>query len=425
MKYYRISSSILKGEIAIPPSKSQTLRAILFGMMAKGKTTLSNFLISPDTQAMMNACRLFGASIDYLDHKMTIRGIEGKISHTEDVIDAGNSGIVLRFCSAIGALAHSPVVITGDHSIRHQRPMKPLIDGLKQLGVLVQSMRGDDLAPIILKGPIQPGQIIVQGEDSQPVSALLIALAFAKGTSRLKIVNMGEKPWVELTLHWLNRLGIDYKRFSETDFEISGNSTIDGFDYRIPGDLSSLAFPMTAALITQSELKINNVDLSDPQGDKALIDVVKQMGGKIDFDTSRKQLLIQKNNSLKGMRIDVNPFIDAIPALAVLACFAEGETILYHAKNARNKECNRLRCLAIELKKMGADIEENIDGLRIRHSNLHGAKLNSHYDHRLAMAFSIAGLAASSDSEVLSVDCIDKSYPNFKQAMNQCGANIR
>ena len=127
--------SKLDGEIFVPPSKSQTLRSILFGSLGKGKSIIHHYLSSTDTQAMINACRLFGATIDVFPERIEIQGTGGKINYTEDVINAGNSGIVLRFCSAIGALSKHPVVITGDDSIRHQRPMKPLLNGLTQLGV--------------------------------------------------------------------------------------------------------------------------------------------------------------------------------------------------------------------------------------------------------------------------------------------------
>ena len=177
MVEYRIRKSQLKGAIVVPSSKSQTLRAILFASMAKGKSSIHKYLHSPDTDAMIEACRLFGAKIEVYPSSLNIEGLDGQISHAEDIINAGNSGIVLRFCTALGALASRPVVITGDYSIRHQRPMKELLSGLNQLGVSATSMRGDGYAPVIIQGPLKQGHAVIQGSDSQPVSALLIAAA--------------------------------------------------------------------------------------------------------------------------------------------------------------------------------------------------------------------------------------------------------
>ncbi len=153
MNQYRIKPSTLKGDIEVPSSKSHTLRSILFGALGDGKTLIHHYLPSTDTQAMIDACRLFGATLDVSPTQIAIQGISGKIDKIEDVIHAGNSGIVLRFCSAVGALASQPMVITGDYSIRHQRPMQPLLDALSQLGVSATSMRGDGFAPIILQVP--------------------------------------------------------------------------------------------------------------------------------------------------------------------------------------------------------------------------------------------------------------------------------
>ena len=189
---------------------------------------------------------LVGTNIEVSD-SLVIEGLNGVIDRAEDVIHAGNSGLVLRFCCAIGALSKHPVVITGDHSIRHQRPMQPLLSALSQLGVSARSMRGDGFAPVIIEGPLRPGKASVYGEDSQPVSSLLMASAFAEGETELLIENPGEKPWVSLTLDWFDRLGIRYENHGFTHYRV-GSSRYDGFEYTVPGDFSSAAFPLAAAL---------------------------------------------------------------------------------------------------------------------------------------------------------------------------------
>ncbi|MBS4168959.1 3-phosphoshikimate 1-carboxyvinyltransferase [Parachlamydia sp. AcF125] len=424
MGQYVIKKSSLAGEIQIPPSKSHTLRAILFGALAKGKSIVYHYLPSPDTQAMIGACQLLGAKIEVFPTYLVIHGTAGKIRYAEDVIHAGNSGIVLRFCSAIGALAPHPIVVTGDYSIRHQRPMQPLLNGLSQLGATTFSMRGDGYAPIIVQGPIKAGKAMVSGEDSQPISALLIASAFAEGPIELLVKNAGEKPWISLTLHWLDRLGIPYENCDFERYRLFGNTCYEGFVYTVPGDLSSAAFPVAAALITGSELCIKNIDMNDPQGDKELFVVFQKMGAKLHFDAVQNTLYVKKGGNLSGISVDINNFIDSITILAVVACFAEGETRIYNAAIARQKECNRLAGIAAELQKMGADISETEDGLIARKSFLRGAKLHSYHDHRMAMSLIVAGLGAIGETSLAPTECISKTFPTFARDFNQLGANI-
>lgn len=424
MNQYNVKKSHLKGEISIPASKSHTLRAILFGALADGKSTIHGYLDSTDTQAMIEACRHFGATLDVYPDRIEIKGVNGKITHTEDVINAGNSGIVLRFCAAVGALSKNPIVITGDHSIRHQRPVKPLLDGLSQLGVSTTSMRGDGFAPIIIHGPLKSGKVHIDGQDSQPVSALLIASIFAKGPIEINVQNPGEIPWIVLTLEWLDKLGIPYENHDFKQYRLSGNCSYRGFEYHVPGDLSSAAFPIAAALVTQSEVTIKNVDMHDSQGDKELITVFQNMGANIDIDEKNKSILVKKGNPLKGIKVDINNFVDAITILAVVACYAEGETHIQNAAIAKQKECNRISCIATELRKMGANISETDDGLRIKKSSLKGADVASYNDHRMAMSLSVAAMGAEGNTRVFPVDCVSKTFPTFLSDFIVLGADI-
>lgn len=422
---YLVKKSMLNGEITVPPSKSHSLRSILFGALGKGKSVIHDYLPSPDAQAMINACRLFGADLEVDHHKITITGINGQLVHAKDVINAGNSGIVLRFCSAIGALARNPVVITGDRSICHQRPMKPLLHGLSQLGVSAVSMRGDDYAPVIIHGPLKSGKAVLNGQDSQPVSALLIASAFAEGPVELEVENPGELPWIDLTLSWLSRLGINYENDGYKRYCLSGGNRYAGFEYHVPGDFSSAAFPIVAALITQSEITLKNIDMQDSQGDKELVNVLKQMGALIDVDSYAKTLTVKKGGILQGMKIDINNFIDAITILAVIACYAEGETCIYNAAVAKQKECDRIHCIATELRKMGANIIETDDGLIIKKSRLKGASVESYHDHRMVMSLAVAAMGAEGETLISSVECVSKTFPSFLHDFSVLKANIK
>lgn len=425
MNHFIVNRSSLHGEIVIPPSKSHSLRAILFGSLGEGESIIENYLPSTDAQAMIKACELLGASLEISPTTIRIRGLGGKVNWAEDVIDAGNSGIVLRFCAAVGALASHPIVITGDYSIRHQRPMKTLLSGLQQLGVSAKSMRGDDYAPIIVQGPLLSGKATIEGSDSQPVSALLIAAAFADGPIEIEVSDPGEKPWIALTLDWLDRLGIPYQNDDFRRYRLEGGHRYKGFHYVVPGDLSSAAFPLAAAIVTGSELTLKNVDMSDCQGDKELITIFQKMGAYIEIDEQKKILRVKKGNNLSGVVVDINRFVDAITILAVVACFAEGETIITNGAVAKQKECNRIQSIATELRKMGADVEETEDGLRIRGKKLHGSKeLFSHHDHRMAMSLAVAALGCSEESKIADTDCVAKTFPTFLKEFQRLGAKI-
>lgn len=419
MNRFFVKKSKLQGRIKVPPSKSQTLRALLFASLGKGKSRINHYLHSPDVAAMIAACRCFGADIEVFPDRLEIQGVDGVIQKIKGDIDAGNSGIVLRFCAAVGALEGSSFTITGDASLK-KRPMQELLKGLKQLGCKVHSDGG--FAPVTIQGPILGGNATIFGEDSQPVSALLIAAAFAEHPIEIHVRNPGETPWVLLTLEWFFRLGIfcDHSLFHR--YYLMGKSRYLGFEYTVPGDLSSLAFPVAAALITGSELTIENVDMQDPQGDKDLIAIFQKMGGKIEMDGNA--LHIKRSKSLKGIAVDINHCIDALPILSVLACFAEGETHIYNGKVAREKECDRIASIANELQKMGGKIMEMDDGLKIQKSSLKGAEVHSYNDHRMAMSLAVAGLGAEGETIVHPVECISKTFPSFLTDFALIGANI-
>lgn len=418
-----INPSKVSGQIEIPSSKSHTLRAILFGLLGKGKTTVRKYLNSPDAEAMIQAIRLLGAQVDIHDDRIEIMGVGPKLQPAEDVIDSGNSGQVLRFVGALAALIPSYTVITGDHSIRHNRPVKPLLSGLKQLGVFAESMRLDGHAPIIIKGPLYGGTAELEGQDSQPISGLMIAAAFGDHRTEIKVTNPGEKPWIDLTLHWLDYLGIKYQNFDYKRYVLEGNARYDGFDYTVPADFSSMAFPLAAALVTQSPLTLENIDMNDVQGDKKILDALALMGAQITHE--KRSIHVKGGTTLTGQPLDINDYIDAITILAVLGCYSEGETEISNAEIARKKECDRIHAITTELKKMGADIEEKKDGLIVRRSRLKGAHLKSYNDHRIVMSLSVAALGAVGETTIEGAECVNKTYPSFAQDMSAIGANIK
>ncbi len=422
MAELKIHKSTLAGSIKVPPSKSQTLRAILFGSLAKGRSVIHNYLKSPDTYAMCDAMRSFGAEINVKEEAIEIIGVNGELKPAENIIDAGNSGQVLRFVGALSALLPTYTVITGDHSVRNNRPIQPLLNALGQLGGFAVSSRLDGRAPVIIQGPISKGVATLSGEDSQPVSGLLIAAAFLEGTTEINVLNPGEKPWIDLTLSWLKRFGAKVSHECYEHYTITGPLRYDGFEMTIPGDFSSAAFPLAGALITNSAVSVENIDMEECQGDKKIVDLLIKIGSKIEIEKER--LVVNPNGTLKGMTHDVNEIIDAIPILAVLGCFAKGKTVLTNGAIARKKESDRIHAIAVELRKMGADIEEREDGLIITPAPLRGARVSAHADHRIAMALAIAGMGAEGITTIEGGDCIVKSYPLFADDFQRLGGKI-
>ncbi len=410
---YRVKKGSLSGSVRLPSSKSHTIRAILLAAMAEGRSIIRFPLDSPDADRAIEAAASFGASVIKKGDELQITGVAGKPKVNGQVIDCGNSGQVLRFGAALASLGKGSVTVTGDESIRSNRPVQALIEGLNQLGAKAISEEGNGYAPLTIQGGFRGGDAAIEGSDSQPVSALLMAAAFAEGTTRLRVAQPGEKPWIALTLSWLDRLGVHYTQKEYALFEVEGNPKRKAFDISVPGDLSSLAFMVAAALVTSSEITIEGVDLDDVQGDKEVIYLLQEMGAQFRIDRKGKKLTVLKNSSLQGRVIDVNPFIDAVPILAVLALFAKGQTHLVNGAIARKKECDRLSCMAKEIKKMGGVIEETADGLTISPSRLIGTTVDSHSDHRVALSLIVAGLAAEGETVIRGIACIKKSYPHF------------
>ena len=424
MVKFHISPSILQGSIVIPSSKSQTLRAIFFALMGKGTSQIHKYLSSPDTYAILRAVEMLGVKIRQTNTTLWIEGTNGKLQSPKNVIDVGNSGLVLRLIGALASLLPTYTVITGDNSICSLRPIQPLLSALQLLQADARSMYLNGFAPICIKGPLRPGSTKLCGRESQPGSALLMTACFLEGQSHIQVTNPGEKPWVDLTLHWLKKLGTKIEHRNHKEYWIPGKTQYEGFEYTVPGDWSSAAFPIAAALLTSSEIVLDNLDLTDHQGDKQIIHCLLSMGANIEIDSNYKKVIIRKTKHLKGIDIDINNFVDTIAILAVIGCFAEGKTHLYNAQIARHKESDRISAITQELKKMGANIEEKEDGLIIYPSSLKAAKLYSHKDHRIAMALSVAALVAKGTSLIDDVECIAKTYPSFIDDFRRLGAKI-
>ncbi|MDO8589101.1 MAG: 3-phosphoshikimate 1-carboxyvinyltransferase [Armatimonadota bacterium] len=416
----QVNRSTLTGIVPIPGSKSHTVRAVALASLADGDSRIRQPLVAADTLSAVEAYRLLGAEINRPGDWM-VRGVSGQPCVPENVIDVGNSGTSLYIALGSAALVDGVSVFTGDDQIR-RRPAGPLIDALNALGAKVESTRGGGLAPIIVRGPMWGGEIeLDSSKTSQYLTSLLINCPLAAGDSHIKALILVERPYIDMTLRWARELGVEINEVAPDEFEIKGGQRYRPFDKSVPADFSSATFFLCAAAITGSTLTQTGLDMADTQGDKAVVDMLRAMGAKMD-DTPDG--LVVSANKLIGCELDLSNTPDALPALAVTACFAEGETRLVNVAQARLKETDRIAVMREELSKMGADIEELPDGLVIRGRPLKPAAVHGHHDHRVIMALAIAGLALDGETTVYSAEALSVTFPTFIELMRSVGADI-
>ena len=410
------ASRNLRGAVRVPPNKSHSFRALIMAALAEGESRIVAPAVSSDWLRGIEAMEMFGASIEPKgENAWRVIGTGGELRIPDDVINCGNSGIIYRFFTALAATVDGYTVLTGDESIRRIRPCQPLLDALNALGAWGVSTKGDGHAPVVVRGPLKGGRAEIDGADSQPVSALLIACCLAREPTELVVRNPGEKPWVGVTLHWLGRMGVKIENQNFQRYRIPSRQGWSGFEVTIPGDWSAAMYPLVAGLICPgSEVTVTGVDPDDVQGDKMVVDVLREMGADIEVTDKG---VVARSSRLQGREIDCNDFIDQFMLLAVVGACAEGETVLTNAEVCRHKECDRIREMYNALKAMGADVEERPDGLVVRHSRLHGARLDSRNDHRMVMTLSLAGMVASGQTIINNIECVQKTFPRFVESM--------
>ena len=423
MKLIATKSSALNGEILIPGSKSHTIRALVIASLAEGKSEILNPLYSDDTAAAINGCSAFGATIHSGKNKIDIIGVGKKFKKPTTTINTLNSGTSTNIITGIASLANFPVEINGDSSIQ-KRTVKPLIDALNNLGATATAINDNGCPPLRIRGPLKGGKTDLFAKSSQYLTSLLISCPLAESDTEIDVNELCEIPYIYMTLSWLREQ--DIKLDFEEDlshFYIYGRQQYHPFTKAIPADWSSATFPIVAAtIVPNSDVLLKGLDLNDSQGDKAIIDYIGEMGGKISIEPHGIRV---KSATLTGKELDLNNTPDALPAIAVLGCFAQGTTVIKNVAHARIKETDRIMVMQQELKKMGADIEETSDGLIIRSSELHGTEVLGHHDHRVVMALSLAGIASTAETSIDTAEAIEVTFPHYIEKMTKLNAQMR
>jgi 3-phosphoshikimate 1-carboxyvinyltransferase len=373
--------------------------------------------------------RMYGAQIDELgNNTFRVTGVNGMLQTPDDIINVNNSGTMLVFAAGVAAACPGWTILTGDESLRKLRKItRHFIAPFQELGVTAISTKGDGMAPFVFKGKVNGGQTRINGISCQPVFSLLIASALSEQPVDIYVDNPGETAYIDLLLFWFERTGLRYENVGGRydHYRFPGNKPPRPFDATIPGEWSAVGYPLLAALITpNSEISIRGMDLSDPYGDKQVLQILRDMGADL---TIGADLLSARSSELRGIEVDMNNLPDQVPTIAVAACFARGETVIKNAQTARWKECDRIDAVCRELKKMGAQVTEREDGLIVHQDGswkLRGAELEGYYDHRMVMAFSVAGLAAEGTTTISDAQMVEKSFGTYITEMREAGASF-
>ncbi|HSH37115.1 3-phosphoshikimate 1-carboxyvinyltransferase [Schnuerera sp.] len=415
----------LKGEIEVPGDKSISHRSIMIGALAEGMTTVSGILTSEDVKRTIEAFEQMGVNIKIERGKVNIEGVGLKgLRKPNSIIDCGNSGTTMRLLSGILVGQNFHTTLVGDSSLNN-RPMDRIIKPLRKMGANIQG-REDRFAPLEIKASgkkLKGIKYRLPMASAQVKSAILLASLYAEGQT---CIDEG-RTTRDHTERMLNYFGYSLCSNREKIYmDINGH--LVGRDIYIPGDISSAAYFMVAAtLIKDSNILIKNVGINPTR--TGIIKVLKKMGANIKLINKRKinnepiADIHVRYSRLKGITIDediIGTLIDEIPTIAVAASLAEGETTIKGAEELKYKESNRIRAISSELKKMGANIREQFDGMTIAGTKaLKPAYLNSYNDHRIAMALSIAATTAEGESKINGHNCVKVSFPKFYDILFQ------
>jgi 3-phosphoshikimate 1-carboxyvinyltransferase len=399
-----------EGEIRIPGDKSISHRVAMLGSIAEGESVLYNFNICKDCSSTLRCLRLLGVEWELEGRRLGIKG--GSLKEPQNILNAGNSGTTMRLLSGILSAHPFLSILTGDSSLR-RRPMDRIKHPLEMMGakIFARASRYPPLA--IMGGKLKGIEYRLPVASAQVKSAILLAGLFAEG----KTTVFEPSPSRDHTERLLSYMGAKIER--NEGISIEGGGRLSPLKMRIPGDFSSSAFFIALALLTRSHLVIKDVGLNPTR--TGFLNVLRDMGAFVEIRNLREEAnepigdIEVMGGELEGTKIeeDIPLMIDELPILAVLGARAKGITELRNAEELRYKETDRIRALAIGLRKMGVEVEERKDGLLISGGETRGAVINSFGDHRIAMAFAILGLASEGETVVRNAQCVAISFPEF------------
>lgn len=413
-----ISKGLLKGTVNVPSSKSLCHRAIIAACLANGKSIIRNVTYSNDILATIEGMKALGATINRYDEYLEIIG--SNVKRINKVIDASESGSTLRFLIPIATTINEDVTFVGKNNLPN-RPLDVYFDIFNEQGIKYEYQ--DKYLPLTISGALHPGVYNVRGDvSSQFITGLLYALPLLNGESVINITTpLESKGYIDLTLDVLKKFGIIVEKLKK-GYKIPGNQKYKPFDYIVEGDFSQAAFYLVADMLG-SEVSLKQMKLNSLQGDKKILNDIMDFGGLIYYDN---ELLSCKRRENKRARINFSQSPDLGPILSVLAALSKGKSKFVDVKRLRIKECDRVSAMEEELTKLGANVYSSYDKMKfVGVDALHGAVVDAHKDHRIAMALAIAGTVCDGDVTILNAECVSKSYPNFFEDFASLGGRVR
>jgi 3-phosphoshikimate 1-carboxyvinyltransferase len=410
-----IDPSTLKGSLKAPSSKSMTQRAIAAALLADGPSIIHNPSYCDDSLAAMSIAVGLGARIEPSPDKIIVDGT-GELRETK--LNCGESGLAIRMFSPIAALFPEEIIITGANSLR-KRPMSMIEEALKQLGVECKTTCG--FLPLSIKGPLRGGECEIDGSvSSQLLTGLLMALPMAQEDSIIKVNNLKSRPYIDLTIQLLKEFGITIQNDNYSIFRIRGKQKYTPHEYTVEGDWSGAAFLLVAGAIN-GDLTVTGLQQSSNQSDMAILNALKDAGAK--YTITDNSITISQS-ALKAFRFDATHAPDLFPPLAALASYCEGVTTVKGVSRLKHKESNRAEAIVQEFGKLGIKVETEDDIMRITGGKPTGGKVESHEDHRIAMAMAVTALKASGRVYIKDSQSVGKSYPGFFDDMRSLGATV-
>ena len=410
--------SSISGTINLPGSKSVSNRALLLAAMAKGTTVLTNLLDSDDIRHMLNALSLLGVKYQLSADKTRceVEGIDGCLSHKGELeIFLGNAGTAMRPLTAALSLCPNDIILTGEPRMK-ERPIGHLADALREGGAEIDYLEQENYPPMRLKGGFVGGHISVDGSvSSQFLTALLAAPLAAQDTVISIAGDLVSKPYIDITLALMKTFSVDVENHQYQKFVIKGQQQyLSPGEYLVEGDASSASYFLAAAAIKGGVVRVTGIGRNSLQGDTKFANVLEKMGAIIRWGDDYVEC---ERGTLSGIDMDMNAIPDAAMTIGTVALFANGETVIRNIYNWRVKETDRLYAMATELRKVGAEVEEGHDFIRVTPpKQLKHAEIETYNDHRIAMCFSLVALS-NTPVTILDPGCTAKTFPDYFQQL--------
>lgn len=416
MSNVKIEPKRLSGMMAVPPSKSAAHRAVICAALASGISTMEPVELSNDIHATINCVKKLGAVVSLIEKRLTI---DGKMMYTkpDSVLDCGESGSTLRFLIPVAGAGNVNATFIG-HGRLPERPIGIYLDCLPKAGIECRTKGG---LPLVISGQLRPGKFEIPGNvSSQFITGLLLALPTLHEDSEIVITSALEsKSYINMTIDMMARFGVTVIE-TETGYKIYGKQTYKPQNTTVEGDWSQAAFFLSAGALG-GDISIENLDVNSRQGDKAILRLLRRFGASITLDG---KVMNSKKHELHGIDIDASDIPDLVPILAVVAALSRGTTTITGAARLRIKESDRLHAITEGLNKLGANVEELPDGLKINGvRSLHGGTVEGYNDHRIVMALAVAATRATEPVIITDSESINKSYPSFFDDYNNLGGN--